>query len=445
MPQASTDFDVAVIGAGAAGLCAAAELCRQGRTVLLLEARERVGGRVLTHYEPSLAHPLELGAEFVHGEAPLTMQLLRSAGVAAIDTAGERFSRNDDGVHRRRSEFDQVQQLLAQAGSLPRDLSVAEFLERYAAGEARGALRGFVRRMVEGFDAADPHEASVQAIAREWHGASMGGQHRPLGGYGPVLAALLRALDPARTRLMLGTAAEVIDWGGERVSIQARGAAGDLQLHARRAVVSVPVSLLQTQRPGHPPCPEHGSSLRFVPALTDKQAALERLALGAVIKVLLQFRRPFWERLAQCRYADAGFLHASQAPFPTLWTALPFRVPLLTAWMGGPRALRLAGAPRAQLIELALQSVTQVFELGNEAADELLAAYVHDWSADPHARGAYCYLRVGGSGAPAALARPLAARLFFAGEATHEDYTGTVEAALQSGRSAAQALLAADQ
>jgi monoamine oxidase len=439
------DFDVAIIGAGASGLCAAAELCRQGRTVVLLEARERIGGRIYTQRLPDLPYPLELGAEFIHGGAPLTTALLRAAGMAAVDTTGVRVTRADGSGRAREAAFTGARDLLRQAASLPQDLSVEQFLRRHAAGPGLESARSTVLMMVEGFDAADPQRASVQAIAREWDGASMAGQSRPLGGYQALMSYLAGALEPARARLLLATRAELIEWGDGAVRIQAQGAAGALTLTARRAILTVPVNLLQPQPQAQPPA-HVPAAIRFEPALPpDKRAALDGIALGPVIKVVLQFRCAFWEQLEQGRFAEAGFMHAPQAPFPTLWTALPFRVPLLTAWMGGPRAQRQEGASRTQLIEQAVASVQEVLGVGEAVVvDELVAGHVHDWGGDPYARGAYSYLTVGAAAAPQTLAQPVRATLFFAGEAASSEYSGTVEAALQSGQLAARAIVAAD-
>lgn len=182
----AADFDVAILGAGASGLYAAAQLCRRGCSVLLLEARERVGGRIYTEHAPGLVHPLELGAEFIHGDAPLTLQLLRAAGSPAVDTAGRRIAPRAEGngaaaAASRAALFGQAQRLLQQAASIPEDLSVEEFLTRHGTS---GDVGAYVRMMVEGFDAADPRRASVKAIAEEWGGGSLQGQYRPLGGYG---------------------------------------------------------------------------------------------------------------------------------------------------------------------------------------------------------------------------------------------------------------------
>ena len=405
--------------------------------MVVLEARERIGGRIHTRQVPGLPYPSELGAEFIHGDAPLTLALLRAAGIATVDTAGNRIVRRDGQLRSRDHDFSAVRALLQQAESLPQDLSVDEFLARHASDPALQAVRANARMMVEGFDAADPQRASVKAIAREWGGSSLQRQCRPVGGYAAVLAHLAQALDPAHSRLMLGTAVEALDWAGGRVRLSAREAAGSaVTLSARRAIVTLPVSVLQL------PAGASGA-VEFAPALDDKRAALEGLALGPVIKVILQFRRPFWEQLEHGRWHDGGFLHDEQAAFPTLWTALPWRVPVLTAWIGGPQAQRLAGAGRAQLITQALQSVQHVLGVTESLSDELVLAHVHDWGADRHARGAYSYVTVGGAQAPQALAQPLRDTLFFAGEATCVDHSGTVEAALQSGRCAVRAIIGA--
>jgi monoamine oxidase len=296
-------------------------------------------------------------------------------------------------------------------------------------------LAGFVRMMVEGFDAADPQRASVKAIAAEWGGDSLQGQARPLGGYGALMSALALQLDPGRSRLLLGAMVEAVEWGGSSVQLAVRCRGRTLQLAARCAVIALPVSILQL--PAGTP-----GAVRFDPPLREKRAALDTLAVGPVIKLVLQFRRPFWEQWQDGEFVDAGFLHAPEAAFPTLWSALPFRAPLLTAWVGGPRAQRLQQLAGDDLIEQALASVQQALGFPSPLHAELVGAHWHDWGADPLARGAYSYISVGGGDAPRLLAEPLDERLYFAGEAADPDSSGTVEAALQSGQRAAGRLQA---
>ncbi len=426
------DADVLVLGAGAAGLGAAAQLAQAGRSVLVLEARDRVGGRVFTAKDPDLNFPLELGAEFIHGHAPATLELLRRSGDFAIDTAGTRWSVRDGRSTPRESLFGAVQRLMHEVHSLAEeDLSVEDFLARFAADRTLDGARAYARMMVEGFDAADPRRASVRAIAEEWDSME-GGQSRPAGGYGALLTELARSLGDLHIRLQ--TIVRSVEWGGDGVKISASSPAGAVEVTGRCALVALPLGVLQLP-------PDTPGAIQFAPPLDEKSAALRGVAAGPVIKVLLRFRRAFWEELQGGRFRQAGFLHSPDSAFPTVWTQLPAQVPLLTAWTGGPRAAALGGSGSAAVIDAALASLGKIFGLGSGPDEELTAAYVHDWQADPYSRGAYSYITVGGRGAPEALARPLSDVLFFAGEWASAEGMGTVEAALQSGKRAASEIL----
>jgi len=430
MSRAPHIVDVAVLGAGAAGLAAAAALAERGLRVSVLEARDRIGGRILTLADPSLDWPIELGPEFIHGHAPATRALLEQSGGIAIDTAGRRWTLREGRPTPREDAFAGMRRLMQRVESLPEaDLSVEEFLARAADDPSLEAARTFARMMVEGFDAADPRRASVRAIANEWSGMD-GGQSRPSGGYGTLITYLARSLAAAGGELQLQTVVRRVEWRAGTVTVTADTPTGPRELAARCALVALPVSVLQ--RP-----PDELEAVRFAPPLDEKAAALRGVEVGPVVKVVLRFRRAFWEEVHGGRLHDAGFLHAPEAPFRTMWTALPARVPLLTAWAGGPRAAELASSSRDELVEQALVSLQNVVGAGPEVRDELAAAYVHDWLRDPYAGGAYSFITVGGSGAPAELARPLRETLYFAGEAANPGESGTVEAALQSGRRAA--------
>jgi monoamine oxidase len=191
-------------------------------------------------------------------------------------------------------------------------------------------------------------------------------------------------------------------------------------VRARRVIVTLPVGVLQS------------GPLRF----SQKRQALARLASGPVVRVAMRFERAFW----QSQWPDVAFFHAPHAPFPTLWTPLPLRAPLLTAWAGGPKAARLRNASEPALLSAALASVKAVFGRVPYAPAEVL---IKDWAGDPLSRGAYSYLRVGGEGARRDLSTPIDETVFFAGEATHEEEAGTVSGALASGRRAAKSALSA--
>ena len=400
-------LDVIVIGAGAAGLAAADALVRAGRSVLVLEARDRIGGRCWTRRMPGLAAPVELGAEFIHGEAASTLALLERAGVPGVDsTRTQRFL--DRGRLRQANAFIEAQKAVAHTAALgKRDLSFADFLSRKRLNRT---TRSLAIMMVQGFDAADPVRASAREIAEEWGSGALGSsQMRPQGGYLPLLETLLTG----EFKLRLGKAVREIRW--QRGQVEVDG------IRARKVIVTLPLGVLQSR------------SVKFFPELNMKQAALSRLASGPVIRVAMRFREPFWQE----RVPGVAFFHNPAAAFPTFWTPLPMHAPLLTAWAGGPKAARLTGLPRKRLIEVALGSVRAA--LGR--IPPLQAALVQDWQADPYSRGGYSYVLVGGQGAREDLRKPLERTLFFAGEATDADEAGTVAGALRSGVRAAREVL----
>ena len=389
--------------------------------MLILEARGRVGGRCWTRRLPGVNAPIELGAEFIHGRPDVTLRLLKKAGLAPIDSV-RKSCYAEGGKLVPINAFAEAQRAVRDA-VVRQDVSFATFLSRR---RMRARTRKFARLMVQGFDAADPARVSARSIVEEWgSGTSMGAsQPRPAGGYGPLLERLADEALGDGARLRLGAVVREIRWRRGTVEIEGDFLGKRFVGRARHAIVTLPLGVLQA------------GAVRFRPALRDKRAALAQLGSGPVIKAALRFERAFWEE----RSPGTAFFHAPRSAFPTFWTPLPARVPLLIAWAGGPKAERLTHLSETNLIEQALRGVRAVF--GRIPA--LAAALAHDWRRDPFACGAYSYLRVGGEGARERLAEPLADTLFFAGEATDTGgEPGTVAGALQSGVRAARQLLEA--
>ena len=436
-------FDVIVVGAGAAGLAAAAELARHGRSVLLLEARDRVGGRIWTRREPGLAVPLELGAEFIHGQAAITRAVLTRAGAEILEAGGSRWALQRGRLRPANALLPRVLRAArASQALLRRDMSFDAFLERHLARVLPVAARRFARTLAEGFDAADTRRASARALVAEWSGDTLGGapQSRSAAGYDRLLTALLAeslaAADAARLRLQLETRVQRVRWSPGAVEVGGCFLGAPFQAHARAALICLPLGVLQAS-------PGAAGAVRFVPPLREKRPALEGLESGPVVKMLLHFATPFWEEVHRGRYRSASFFHLPQAAIPTFWTPAPASAPLLTAWAGGPRARRLARADPDAIARTALRGLQAVFGPRLDLVAQLESYHYHDWQRDPFARGAYSFVTVGGGGARALLARPLAGTLFFAGEATDTDEAGTVTGALRSGLRAATEIVAA--
>jgi monoamine oxidase len=411
----TAEAEVVVIGAGAAGLAAADDLSRAGRDVLVLEARDRVGGRCFTRRMAGLDIPVELGAEFIHGEARATHKLLRTAGVRAIESGREQRSL-ENGRLRPADGFAEAQRAV-QGAALDEDLSFRDFLRGRKVSEKTKAL---ATMMVQGFDAADPAKVSARSIIDEWgEGGELGdSQPRPEGGYGPVFDWLARSLVARGVSIRLQRVVQRVEWRRGSVVVRGRFLGQPFVVRAKRVLVTLPLGVLQSKN-------------IFSPVI--KKEALKKLASGPVIRVAMRFDRAFWEAKAP----GVAFFHNPKAPFPTFWTPLPMRGPLLTAWAGGPKAERLTGASERRLVQQALVSVRSVFRYAPEPA----AVLVQDWAQEPFARLGYSYVRVGGESGRAELAEPVAGTLFFAGEATEAEEPGTVAGALKSGERAAREIL----
>jgi monoamine oxidase len=434
--MANDSWDVVIIGAGVSGLAAASELRESGRSVLLLEARDRVGGRAWTRHEPDLSAPIELGAEFIHGRVPETFELLREVGKAALDTSGAHWTLQQGKLQQRGEDlFADIQNALEKSRVLDEpDVSFETWLEGSERYGLSAAARAMARTFVEGFDAADPARVSAHFVAREWGSGGMldAPQFRPLGGYSSVLSALAGALNREKIRLQLQTIVRQIRWKRGWVEIDATFLGRPFTVAAARAIITLPLAVLQAPY-GSP------GAVRFTPELGTKRAALDGLAVGAVLKLSLRFRQAFWETIDAGKYQDASFFHSAETAVPTFWTPMPVRAPLLTAWIGGPKAARLCSAAMPDVVNQALASLSTIFGGRPVTEFELEAAYLHNWQTDPFALGAYSYVATGAEDARRLLAEPLEDTLFFAGEAT--DTAGeaaTVAGALQTGARAAR-------
>ncbi len=404
--------DAVIVGAGAAGLVAARELSAAGRGVLLLEARDRAGGRMLTIRDPRANGPVELGAEFVHGSHELMLSLLEAAGIP-------RQERPDDDDDEDWLQEKKIGELLKHVGNLGEDMSLAAYAKRYAVDPAMQDVADGMLGYAEGFDAADPQIISVRAFAQEWWSdASIRGSGSRLpDGYGPLVDFMLRSL--GRTTVHFRSVVERIEWKRGAVTVHtARD--GTRETHAaQRAIVTAPLPVVQKHIIFDPPLPK------------STQEALRLLVMGPVYKVVMI--------IDETVLSGVEFVHHDDAPFPTLWHSLP-NARTLTAWAGGPTADRLRGLSHEEIIRAAVESGQRA--LGTSLESTLENAYLHDWQRDPFALGAYSYAAVGGLDARDELATPIEETLFFAGEACAGDgFGGTVAGALDTGLRAAREAL----
>ena len=437
--------DAIVIGAGVAGLAAASRLREAGLDVVVLEARDRIGGRIWTQHPDGLGVPVELGAEFIHGETPEIHEVARKAGLRLVDIAGRRWTTRRGKLGLLDDFWERLDAVMRRLDDTRQpDRSFADAVKRMRGVSAQD--RKIAIQYVEGFHAADTHVISERSLAE---GGSPRGdvRERRIGrvveGYSAVVEALAA---PVRDVIRLGAVVSEVRWRKGRVDVEWTDHGGTRRdsTIARAVVIAVPLGVLNAPR-------EMLGHIEFEPAVAQRELASE-LAMGTVTRVAMQLDEPFWvtgkfaKQVGDARFDTMSFLHATNpVSFPVWWSQYPMRAPVLVGWRGGPEAARMAEWSRETVIRAAVGSLATILSMSVRAVERhVVAAFTHDWTNDPFARGSYSYVTVGGDEAAGAIARPVAATLFFAGEHADKDgRNGTVHGAIASGWAAAAKLMRA--
>jgi monoamine oxidase len=438
-------YDVLIVGAGAAGLLAGLVLADVGRRVVILEARDRIGGRIFTRHEswgdPAAFTAMELGAEFIHGLPSSTWALVRDAGLTTYELDGAPWCFENGSLRPRGEEhhdaFETLQQMSQWLACQPpgTDATFAEYLDQQGITGSKAKLAS---AYVEGFNAADRGVIGVAALVRQQQAENLIQADRIFHireGYAALVEFLAQRFLQAGGSMLMDCPVRSLQWkpGELRASAVARGGR-HFTLLAKQAVITLPLGVLQAQAVDFDPIPQQ---LRIHAG---------RLRMGSAIRITLLFHTRFWGDAA----GDMSFLFARDESLPTWWTCMPASTPLITAWVAGPKAIALAqnaskAGYAAALLDEALRALARMFGTSPSRLMGMLAAWhTHDWQADPYSRGAYSYAPSGALDASLQLAQPVANTLFFAGEHTDvQGHWGTVHAALDSGQRAADQLMAA--
>lgn len=420
--------DVVIIGAGVAGLAAAGVLARAGKSMLCLEARNRIGGRILTVHDPLSPAVIELGAEFIHGRPPALWNLIRDHHLLAYEHGAEAWHLHNGHAEKEKQVGQVAERVLSKMGKSRRkkDETFGNYL-RHSQQPSRAAA--WARLQIEGFNAAPPDRVGAAALKRDADAAGKieaDRMYRIAHGYEAVPAALLRGIPNHGSVLRLNTVVHAVEWRRGHAVVRYRSTLDHHELSAdcKSVIVTVPLGVLKSSE-GITFDPEPRAILRAV-------AALE---MGHVDRLTFRFREPFWEENE--KFKKAAFLISNDSPFMTWWTSYPVIAPILTAWSAGSRADSLGERSSGALADEGLASLARMLRRRIPTPE---AVYFHDWQADPFSRGAYSYVPPGAT--RTALNKPVEGTLFFAGEAaSRTGRGGTVDGAIESGVRAAEAIL----
>lgn len=403
--------DVLIVGAGICGLSAARELALRNRSVTVLEARDRIGGRIHT-FNGQFSTRVEQGAEFVHGKPNYTQALIEEVGVKEVPTDGDTWQVRQGKVQRTAMFPETLDAVYEALGTLNGDVTMKEFMDRHFPRTDFPEVWEDVRHIIEGFDAADLGRISAKAIRSEWSADSEFTGSRIAGGYSQLCEFLAKQATDHGAEIWVASPVAAVTWTTGKVEVITTD--GE-RYEGRQLIITVPASVLRT------------GAITFSPGIDRWQDAVSQIETGGVIKFLFEFRRPLWEE----RLRDAGFVF-SDALVPTWWSQLPANHPILSGWLSGPATLT---APRGDgLTMMAVESLAYLVGCSRETiVNELRAVEVADWSRDPFSLGGYAYKTPSTASALEVLTTPVYDTIYFAGEAFNiGEEMGTVEAALQS-------------
>ncbi len=416
-------YDVIIIGAGASGLMAMKELVAAGYTVCLLEATATTGGRCHTLSKDGFPFPAEAGAEFIHGNAELTFEIIKQAGIPYEKIEGKMQQvQNTVWFHEetRSEQFDKVTEKLA---AIETDSTIIDFLDDHFPPGEYDSIRKAVQRYAEGFGLADIKKASAFALREEWEHQN-DDQYRITGGYVQLIDHLFGQCNTHKNPVHFFSPAYKIEYN--KGNVQVFISHGRV-LSGSRIIITVSAGVLQSgniQITNLPPAYEN---------------AIQGLGFGSVIKVLFYFKNAFWQE----REKDLSFLLTDEK-FPTWWTQFPSENSLLTGWIGGPEAVEMSRSFGSDLYEIALSSVSNIFKCDKAVlSKQLIHHKISCWDTLNYIKGGYSYSTMKSKAAIETLSAPVDDCIYFAGEAIYTgNSTGTVEAALQSGKKAAEKIIA---
>jgi monoamine oxidase len=406
--MANSEYDVVIIGGGAAGIAAARRLHDAAIDCLLVEARSRLGGRAWT--EIRAGFPVDHGCGWLHSADRNPWTKIAEAQGRTIDKTPPPWSRSSLGFRLGEQQdyqqaFIAFDQRVSELAGAAKDAAVAVALE------PNGRWNGLISAVVTFINGAEVSDVSLRDY-NNYDDTEV--NWRVVEGYGAAIAAYGDGL-----RVEFECPVTRIDRSNKRLRIEtAKGA-----ISADQAIVTLPTTVLAAMEEF------------FAPALPDKIEAARNLPLGLDDKLFIALDRP--EEFEK----ESRLFGVKNDSRTAAYHIRPFGRPMIEAFFGGSNARELERAGEGAFFDFAVAQLTGQF--GNNFAKRIRPLCVHRWGADPFARGAYSYAVPGKVDCRAVLAAPVDNRLFFAGEACSKDSYSTAHGAFFTGIAAAKRAIAA--
>jgi monoamine oxidase len=366
--------EIIIIGAGAAGLMAARELARAGKNVTILEARDRIGGRIMPLNEEDFGYPAQGGAEWVHGDAPITKALVQEAGLTLLADDGEIWNARNGELSLHTTFMQKNPSLKAKLDALTEDISIADFLEQNFKDESDSDFKNSILKMVEGYDAADPKLISTLTLKEEWLNKTDWDDHRIKEGYGALIAFLRNECEKYGVIIKLNAQVKRIhrDESGVHVML-----VNSSVFDASKVIVTVPLPVF--------------NDIEWDSDVKEKIKIASKIGFGNAIKVVIKFKTRWWENVNGKDMSKMAFL-LSNEKFLTWWTQYPKINPVLIGWMAGPEAANYKAATAEELLDNALASLSNMFKIDKDTLSKHVDIFnAANWPKDPFTKGAYSY------------------------------------------------------